>query len=74
MESDPPLLRQVASLVDEPSLDGEWHKETYVSWLLSNYLNGKRARDFYARDDSPRIKLLIHDPEGDGSAGGNFTP
>ena len=62
------LLRRMVALIDEPSQDGEWHEDTHVGWLLRNDLDGEHVRGFYARDDSPRIKLLVDSPRNTESA------
>ncbi|KAH6973357.1 hypothetical protein EDB80DRAFT_900508 [Ilyonectria destructans] len=75
LHQDPGLLRRMVTLMDEPSPDGEWHEETHVGWLLRNDLNGEYVREFYARDSSPRVKLLVDKPKDSRSeAGSGFEP
>ncbi|RSL44083.1 hypothetical protein CEP54_014827 [Fusarium duplospermum] len=59
LREDSHILQKIAGLVDGPSSDGEWHKGTYLGWLLRNYLQGSQVRAFYSRDNSPRVKLCI---------------
>lgn len=59
LREDSHTLQKIAGLVDGPSSDGEWHKGTYLGWLLRNYVEGPWVRAFYARDNSPRVKLFV---------------
>lgn len=68
LHRDPCLLRRMVALIDGPSPDGEWHRETYVGWLLRNELDGEQVRRFYSRNNSPHVKLLIDKPRTSRSA------
>jgi hypothetical protein len=59
LREDSHTLQKIGALVDVPSSDGEWHKGTYLGWLLRNYLQGPQVKAFYSRDNSPRVKLYI---------------
>ncbi|KAH7229959.1 hypothetical protein MRS44_013571 [Fusarium solani] len=59
LREDSHTLQKIGALVDGPSSDGEWHKGTYLGWLLRNYLQGPQVKAFYSRDNSPRVKLYI---------------
>ncbi|KAH6961634.1 hypothetical protein BKA56DRAFT_699470 [Ilyonectria sp. MPI-CAGE-AT-0026] len=72
LKEDSHALQNIGALVDGPSSDGEWHKGTYLGWLFRNYLEGPQVRAFYARDNSPRVKLFIDRSRRSQSIGGNF--
>ncbi|KAK2666164.1 2EXR domain [Fusarium oxysporum f. sp. vasinfectum] len=59
IRQDEDVLRRISALVDAPSCDGEWHQNTYMGWLLCNYLDGPQVRHYYSRTGGPKIKLFI---------------
>ncbi|KAJ4187003.1 hypothetical protein NW759_016917 [Fusarium solani] len=71
LREDSHTLQKIGALVDGPSSDGEWHKGTYLGWLLRNYIEGPQVRAFYAQDNSPRVKLFIDRSRSFQSVGGN---
>ncbi|KAJ3454945.1 hypothetical protein MRS44_013545 [Fusarium solani] len=58
LREDSHTLQKIGALVDGPSSDGEWHKGTYLGWLLRNYMQGPQVKAFYAQDNSPACQAL----------------
>lgn len=59
IRQDRTTLRRMSDLVDAPTPDGEWHQRTYMGWVLCNYLENSMAREYYACDNRPKIKLFV---------------
>lgn len=72
IRQDQGVLRRMGTLVGTPSRDGEWHRRTYMGWLLRNYLEGPQVRKYYAKEEGPKIRLFVDRIASSGVAGASM--